>query len=135
MTWYYIPVWTFCLVISFCSTMKWIETNYEKNKYKEEYENLYIENDRYRDIIAKYARNEAVLIDRIKDLRKKCGQLNTKEDTNNFIKNGINYVPKGTIKYIRLAMKYTHPDSGGSNEDFIKCNNIYKELKERYKEI
>ena len=93
------------------------------------------ENDRYRDIIAKYARNEAVLIDRIKDLRKKCGQLNTKEDTNNFIKNGTNYVPKGTIKYIRLAMKYTHPDAGGSDEDFIKCNNIYKELKEKYKEI
>ena len=135
MTWYYIPVWTFCLAISFCSIMKWIETNYEKNKYKEEYENLYIENDRYRDIIAKYARNEAVLIDRIKDLRKKCGQLNTKEDTNNFIKNGTNCVPKGTIKYIRLAMKYTHPDVGGSDEDFIKCNNIYKELKEKYKEI
>ena len=135
MTWYYIPVWTFCLAISFCSIMKWIETNYEKNKYKEEYENLCIENDRYRDIIAKYARNEAVLIDRIKDLRKKCGQLNTKEDTNNFIKNGTNCVPKGTIKYIRLAMKYTHPDVGGSDEDFIKCNNIYKELKEKYKEI
>ena len=135
MTWYYFPIWTFCLAISFCSIMKWIETNYEKNKYKEEYENLCIENDRYRDIIAKYARNEAVLIDRIKDLRKKCGQLNTKEDTNNFIKNGTNYVPKGTIKYIRLAMKYTHPDVGGSDEDFIKCNNIYKELKEKYKEI
>lgn len=135
MTWYYFPIWTFCLAISFYSTMKWIETNYEKNKYKEEYENLYIENDRYRDIIAKYARNEAVLIDRIKDLRKKCGQLNTKEYTNNFIKNGTNYIPKGTIKYIRLAMKYTHPDVGGSDEDFIKCNNIYKELKEKYKEI
>lgn len=135
MAWYYFPVWIFCLAISFCSAMKWIETNYEKNKYKEEYENLCIENDRYRDMIAKYARNEAVLIDRIKDLRKKCGQLNTKEDTNNFIKNGINYVPKGTIKYIRLAMKYTHPDAGGSDEDFIKCNNIYKELKEKYKEI
>ena len=135
MTWYYFPIWTFCLAISFCSIMKWIETNYEKNKYKEEYENLYIENDRYRDIIAKYARNEAVLIGRIKDLRKKCGQLNTKEDTNNFIKNGTNCVPKGTIKYIRLAMKYTHPDVGGSDEDFIKCNNIYKELKEKYKEI
>ena len=135
MTWYYFPIWTFCLAISFCSIMKWIETNYEKNKYKEEYENLCIENDRYKDIIAKYARNEAVLIDRIKDLRKKCGQLNTKEDTNNFIKNGTNYVPKGTIKYIRLAMKYTHPDAGGSDEDFIKCNNIYKELKEKYKEI
>ena len=135
MTWYYFPIWTFCLAISFCSIMKWIETNYEKNKYKEEYENLCIENDKYRDIIAKYARNEAVLIDRIKDLRKKCGQSNTKEDTNNFIKNGTNYVPKGTIKYIRLAMKYTHPDVGGSDEDFIKCNNIYKELKEKYKEI
>lgn len=135
MTWYYIPVWTFCLVISFCSTMKWIEMKYEKNKYKEEYGNLCIENDRYRDMIAKYARNEAVLIDRIKDLRKKCGQSNTKEDTNNFIKNGTNYVPKGTIKYIRLAMKYTHPDAGGSDKDFIECNNIYKELKEKYKEI
>ena len=135
MTWYYFPIWTFCLAISFCSIMKWIETNYEKNKYKEEYENLCIENDRYRDIIAKYARNEAVLIDRIKDLRKKCGQLNTKEDINNFIKNRTNYIPKGTIKYIRLAMKYTHPDVGGSDEDFIKCNNIYKELKEKYKEI
>ena len=110
MTWYYFPVWIFCLAISFYSTMKWIETNYEKNKYKEEYENLCIENDRYRDIIAK-------------------------EDTNNFIKNGTNYVPKGTIKYILLAMKYTHPDAGGSDEDFIKCNNIYKELKEKYKEI
>lgn len=75
MTWYYFPVWTFCLAISFYSTMKWIETNYEKNKYKEEYENLYIENDRYRDIIAKYARNEAVLIDRIKDLRKKMRSI------------------------------------------------------------
>ena len=126
MTWYCFPVWTFCLTISFYSIMEWIETNYEKNKYKEEYENLCIENDRYRDIITKYARNEAVLIDRIKDLRKKCGQLNTKKDTNNFIKNGINYVPKGTIKYIRLAMKYTHSDIGGSDEDFIKCNNIYK---------
>ena len=135
MTWYSLSVCTFCLAISFYSIIKWLETKYEKNKYKEEYENLCIENDRYRDMIAKYARNEAVLIDRIKDLRKKCGQLNTKEDTNNFIKNRINYVPKGTIKYIRLAMKYTHPDAGGSDEDFIKCNNIYKELKEKYKEI
>lgn len=37
-------------------------------------------------------------------------------------------IPKGTIDAVKLAMKVSHPDNGGSNEDFIKYNEVYKKL-------
>lgn len=111
MPWYLSSILTFCLAISFCAFMEASSSKYERNRYKKEYENI-------KDELEKHKLNELILIDKI-----------------NKLQNRINYVPKGTIKYIRLAMKYTHPDVGGSNEEFIKCNNIYNELKEKYKEV
>ena len=43
-------------------------------------------------------------------------------------------IPKDTLKYMKLALKVTHPDNGGKTEDFIKCNEIYKKLLTEYKE-
>lgn len=37
-------------------------------------------------------------------------------------------IPKGTIDAVKLAMKVSHPDNGGNNEDFIKYNEIYQKL-------
>ncbi len=107
MPWYLSTVLTFCLVISFYAFMEAFSSKREKNIYKKEYEKIRKEYE-----------------------KEKLNELNSNRD-----KNEVNYIPKGTIKYIRLAMKYTHPDVGGSNEEFIKCNNIYNELKEKYKEV
>lgn len=46
---------------------------------------------------------------------------------------GNNTIPKGTLKFIKIALKSTHPDNGGNPEDFIRCNEIYKILS-KYKE-
>lgn len=46
---------------------------------------------------------------------------------------GNNIIPKGTLKFIKIALKSTHPDNGGNSEDFIRCNEIYKILS-KYKE-
>lgn len=46
---------------------------------------------------------------------------------------GNNTIPKGTLKFIKIALKSTHPDNGGNSEDFIRCNEIYKILS-KYKE-
>lgn len=37
-------------------------------------------------------------------------------------------IPKGTIDAVRLAIKVSHPDNGGTNEDFIKYNEVYQKL-------
>lgn len=47
---------------------------------------------------------------------------------------GSNTIPKGTLKFMKIALKSTHPDNGGNSEDFIKCNEIYKKLLVEYKE-
>lgn len=44
-----------------------------------------------------------------------------------------NTIPKGTLKFMKIALKSTHPDNGGNSEDFIRCNEIYKILS-KYKE-
>ena len=44
-----------------------------------------------------------------------------------------NTIPKGTLKFMKIALKFTHPDNGGNSEDFIRCNEIYKILS-KYKE-
>lgn len=46
---------------------------------------------------------------------------------------GNNTIPKGTLKFMKIALKSTHPDNGGNSEDFIHCNEIYKILS-KYKE-
>lgn len=46
---------------------------------------------------------------------------------------GNNIIPKDTLKFIKIALKSTHPDNGGNSEDFIRCNEIYKILS-KYKE-
>lgn len=46
---------------------------------------------------------------------------------------GNNIIPKGTLKFMKIALKSTHPDNGGNSEDFIRCNEIYKILS-KYKE-
>lgn len=43
-------------------------------------------------------------------------------------------LPKGTMKYLKVALKTTHPDNGGSAEEFIECNEIYKSLCKNFKE-
>lgn len=37
-------------------------------------------------------------------------------------------IPKGTIDAVKLAMKVSHPDNGGKQEDFIKYNEVYQKL-------
>lgn len=37
-------------------------------------------------------------------------------------------IPKGTIDAVKLAMKVSHPDNGGNNEDFIKYREVYQRL-------
>ena len=34
-------------------------------------------------------------------------------------------------KFMKIALKSTHPDNGGNSEDFIRCNEIYKIFKGR----
>lgn len=43
-------------------------------------------------------------------------------------------LPKDTLKFMKIALKSTHPDNGGNSEDFIRCNEIYKILVKNYKE-
>lgn len=43
-------------------------------------------------------------------------------------------LPKDTLKFMKIALKSTHPDNGGNSEDFIRCNEIYKTLLKNYKE-
>ena len=40
-------------------------------------------------------------------------------------------IPKGTIDAVKLAMKVSHPDNGGKQEDFIKYNEVYQKLTEK----
>lgn len=132
MPWYILSILTCSLATNFYVLMRISMIRYEKNQYKKEYEKIYRENIKIENELEEHKLNELILMDKIRKLQRKCGQLNFEKDV--YGGNG-NYIPKGTIKYVRLAMKYTHPDAGGSNEDFIKCNNIYKELKEKYKEV
>lgn len=37
-------------------------------------------------------------------------------------------IPKGIIDAVKLAMKVSHPDNGGKQEDFIKYNEVYQKL-------
>lgn len=37
-------------------------------------------------------------------------------------------IPKGTIDAVRLAMKISHPDNGGNQNDFIKYREVYMKL-------
>ena len=37
-------------------------------------------------------------------------------------------IPKGTIDAVRFAMKVSHPDNGGKEEDFIKYSEVYQKL-------
>lgn len=63
--------------------------------------------------------------------------LNSKLALQNIIQQtnlkGNNTIPKGTLKFMKIALKSTHPDNGGNSEDFIRCNEIYKILS-KYKE-
>ena len=63
-------------------------------------------------------------------LNSKLAFQNIKSQTN--LKSN-NIIPNSTIKYIKIALKSTHPDNGGNSEDFIRCNEIYKILS-KYKE-
>lgn len=38
-------------------------------------------------------------------------------------------LPAGTLDAVRYAVKKSHPDNGGNAEDFIKFNEILKQLK------
>lgn len=59
--------------------------------------------------------------------------LNSKSASPQTNLNGNNTIPKGTLKFMKIALKSTHPDNGGNSEDFIRCNEIYKILS-KYKE-
>lgn len=37
-------------------------------------------------------------------------------------------IPPNTIQAVKYAMKHTHPDNGGNEEDFIKFQKCYEEL-------
>ena len=37
-------------------------------------------------------------------------------------------IPKGTIDAVKLAMKISHPDNGGNQNDFIKYREVYMKL-------
>lgn len=37
-------------------------------------------------------------------------------------------IPKGTIDAVKLAMKVSHPDNGGKQEDFIRYREVYVKL-------
>lgn len=37
-------------------------------------------------------------------------------------------IPKETIDAVKLAMKVSHPDNGGKQEDFIKYRELYNKL-------
>lgn len=37
-------------------------------------------------------------------------------------------IPKGTIDAVKLAMKVSHPDNGGNQDDFIKYREVYQRL-------
>ena len=63
-------------------------------------------------------------------LNSKLAFQNIKSQTN--LKSN-NIIPKGTLKFMKIALKSTHPDNGGNSEDFIRCNEIYKILS-KYKE-
>lgn len=64
-------------------------------------------------------------------------RLNSKLVSQNIVSQinlkGNNIIPKDTLKFIKIALKSTHPDNGGNSEDFIRCNEIYKILS-KYKE-
>lgn len=59
--------------------------------------------------------------------------LNSKSASPQTNLKGNNTIPKGTLKFMKIALKSTHPDNGGNSEDFIRCNEIYKILS-KYKE-
>ena len=40
----------------------------------------------------------------------------------------IRECPAGTLDAVKLAMKISHPDNGGNNEDFIKYRQVYLKL-------
>lgn len=40
----------------------------------------------------------------------------------------IRECPEGTLDAVKLAMKISHPDNGGKNEDFIKYRQAYLKL-------
>ena len=40
-------------------------------------------------------------------------------------------IPDGTLEAVRFAVIKSHPDNGGKEEDFIKYNECYRELKRR----
>lgn len=40
-------------------------------------------------------------------------------------------LPPDTMKALKKAVFYSHPDKGGNAEDFILCNKVYNELKRK----
>lgn len=38
-------------------------------------------------------------------------------------------VPNGTLEAVKYAVKHSHPDSGGNEQDFIKFKKCYEALK------
>ena len=39
-------------------------------------------------------------------------------------------VPNGTLEAVKYAVKHSHPDSGGNEQDFIKFKKLYDALKD-----
>lgn len=40
-------------------------------------------------------------------------------------------LPPDTMKALKKAVFYSHPDKGGNAEDFILCNKVYNEMKRK----
>lgn len=66
-------------------------------------------------------RNISLYSDVIK-ITKKLNQSGYKSDT-------IDYSNKEVLDAVKYAVKYSHPDNGGNQNDFIKFKRVYDKLK------
>ena len=108
------------LCIGFCGFITFIiESSIKINSLKEENERL----------LMKCVSQESIIDTRDALIRSMSSRIRSLELEQQFTKKES--LPPDTMKALKKAVFYSHPDKGGNAEDFILCNKVYNELKRK----
>lgn len=108
------------LCIGFCGFITFfIESSIKINSLKEENERL----------IEKCVMRENIIDTRDALIRSMSSRIRSLELEKQFTTKEP--LPPDTMKALKKAVFYSHPDKCGNAEDFILCNKVYNELKRK----
>lgn len=127
------------LIFSICVLgLGWLITNMLKNKqialekklgeiHAQEVQNRF---DIYRNITDSEIKrlNQKILLDSQMYANLQMDFQRFQRFKNGFENDTKENLPPNTIQAVKYAMKYAHPDNGGSTEDFMKFQKCYEEL-------